>query len=458
MPALSERKIEIVRTLVETAPDKVVGGLQAALAETPNESALGGVRRLVEREVAERTLRNVALQPIAPMCLGAGGDAGRMTFPARALFLLWKGVVAACPETVEHAREAHEDDAPHHLAFPIFDHLTAAAAEGLRTRDRPEFAAAAEACERARPGGAELLASCLDLGPVVRRAIQKLPEWLAHSGGDTSAGARLAYKDAVAISDDAGPRFFHMLAAQMAQPWMVLRIISAVMDKPTERYLADSELASFGEHVIAEIDQALNAIATLNPDEGPQAGRAAARLAALVVQQILEVETSIDLVRESGWGARVAKQRGNLAGVVERRLKEAEKATANALPISTPRLARIRRPVPNLAEPPSPRNVTRAMTLLSFCDEIKATANRGGFASARARLVEALGDHLDHYVDEVVDLLRTGDAENPENGEAYLAVVADFNRLIRDEKAAELVRRRAHAALHPEHPPLAAHG
>jgi hypothetical protein len=144
--------------------------------------------------------------------------------------------------------------------------------------------------------------------------------------------------------------------------------------------------------------------------------------------------------------------------VVERRLKEAEKATANALPISTPRLARIRRPVPNLAEPPSPKNVTRAMTLLSFCDEIKATANRGGFASARAKLVEALGDHLDHYVDEVVDLLRTGDAESPENGEAYLAVVADFNRLIRDEKAAELVRRRAHAALHPEHPPLAAHG
>ena len=40
-----------------------------------------------------------------------------------------------------------------------------------------------------------------------------------------------------------------MLAAQMAHPWMVLRIISAVMDKPSERYLRDSELGGFAERV-----------------------------------------------------------------------------------------------------------------------------------------------------------------------------------------------------------------
>ena len=40
MAALSERKIAIVRTLVESAPDKVVGSLRQALAETSDESAL----------------------------------------------------------------------------------------------------------------------------------------------------------------------------------------------------------------------------------------------------------------------------------------------------------------------------------------------------------------------------------------------------------------------------------
>ena len=49
-----------------------------------------------------------------------------------------------------------------------------------------------------------------------------------------------------------------MLAAQMAQPWMVLRIISAVMDKPTERYLRDNSPASRG--VFEDIDKALGEI------------------------------------------------------------------------------------------------------------------------------------------------------------------------------------------------------
>ena len=55
MPGLSDRKIEIVRHLVESAPDKIVGGLQNALAAASGDSVLAGVRRLVESEVARIT-------------------------------------------------------------------------------------------------------------------------------------------------------------------------------------------------------------------------------------------------------------------------------------------------------------------------------------------------------------------------------------------------------------------
>ena len=101
MAALSERKIAIVRTLVESAPDKVVGSLRQALAETSDESALGGVKRLVEVEVYERNLRNTVLQPIAPMCVGAGDDPHKLTFPSRVLGLVWRGVRAMDLEDVE---------------------------------------------------------------------------------------------------------------------------------------------------------------------------------------------------------------------------------------------------------------------------------------------------------------------------------------------------------------------
>jgi len=450
MAALSERQIAIVRTLVESAPDKVVGGLQQALASTSRESALGGVRDMVDAEVADRTLRNAILQPIAPMCVGAGDSAKALTFPSRALALIWRGLRGGEADAIDKARAAAEDDAPAHMVLDAQDHLTTAAAASLRDRSVPDFASAADLCDAARPGGAEQLAACLDLAPVVRRATQRLAEWIAHPGGETSASARLAYKDAVAIADDAGPRFFHMLAAQMAQPWMVLRVISAVMDKPTERYLSDSELASFGETLMDEIDRSLDAIARLSADDGVPAAREAAKVADLVVHQVLELETCLDMPRDHGWGLRVVKQRARLATVVEGRLHEAEKAVVEALPMHTPRHLRARRPVPRLSTPPDAKLVDRATTLLSFSAELRTTANYGGFSSTRARMIEKLGEYVDTYVDEVVDLVRTNEAESLEAAEAYLESAARFNRLIRDDKAGDLVRRRAHTALHPE--------
>jgi hypothetical protein len=458
MAALNERKIAIVRTLVETAPDKVVGGLQAALAETASDSALGGVRRLVEAEVRERTLRNIVLQPVVPMCVGAGDDPRRLTFPARALAHVWRALRLSHNDTIEQVQRDLEDQAPIHTIVAAVDELSAAAVAGLRAGETPDYQAAAAACDEGRADGAELFRTCLELAPVVRRATQRLHEWLAHSGGETNAAARLAYKDAVAIAEDSGPRFFQMLAAQLPQPWMVLRIISAVMDKPTERYLRDSELAGFGENLLADIDAALAAIGGLKADDGPGVGREAARKAELVVQQIMEVENSVDLQREHGWGHKVVKQRASLASVVEGRLREAEKAALEALPTHTPRQQRVRRPVPQLADPPQDRLVNRALTLLSFCDELRTTANYGGFSATRNKLIEKLGEHLDHYVEEVLDLIRTDECESLEHAQYFLEIVARFNGLIRGDKAAEIVRRRSHAAIHPEPPAMAAEG
>jgi hypothetical protein len=450
MAALSERKIEIVRTLVESAPDRVVGSLQQALSGTSDASALGGVRRLVEGEVAERNLRNQVLAPVAAMFVGAGDHPHTLTFPARVLPLLWRGLRETQDAKIEEVRTVLADAGHPHLLTDAFEALTRAAAQGVRDRDIDAFRKAAEACDAARPGGADLLAGCLELAPIVRRASERMPEWMTRQGSETTAAARLAFKDAVQVAEDAGPRFFQMLAAQLPHPWMVLRIISAVMDKPTERYLADSELGGFGEQVMDDVDQLLGDVSRLDPDAGPEAGRAAAGWVELAVQQIQELEDSIDLSRDHGWGQRLHKQRMELAATVERRLRAAEKATIEALPTQRTRAHRAARPAPCLDEPPEPRLVRRATTLLSFADAVQVTANHGGFTSARAKLVETLGAHIDHYVEEIVDRVRLDEVADREIAAAFLNVAADFNQLVCGGKAGDLVRRRAHAALHPE--------
>jgi hypothetical protein len=448
MAGLSEQKIAIVRTLMETAPDRIVGSLQQALAETPDGSALGGVRRLVETEIFDRTLRNLVLQPIAPMCV-ADGDPRTLTFPPRVLALLWRALRRRHAETVEQVRAVDEDASTGRASTASHDILVDAAADGIREAAHPEFVAVIQACEAARPGSAAQLADCLDIAPIVRRATHRLAEWIAHPGGDTTAGARLAYRDCLEFAEDAGPRFFHMLAAQMAQPWMVLRVISAVMDKPTERYLRDSELSSFGEAVFDDVDKTLHEIARLNPDAGAAAGRELAVRAELVTQQVLEIETSMDLQRDQGWGLRVAKQRANLANVVEGRLREAEKATVEALPMVAS-WGRGRRALPRLDSPPEARAAGRATTLLSFSEELRTTANYGGFASARSKMIETLSEYIDHYVDDVLDMVRGSEVEDLEIANAYLRQAAGFKQLLAGHRAGELIRRRALSAIHPE--------
>src|SRR5689334_15375046 len=112
MPALSERKLDIVRTLVETAPDRVVEGLTAALASASGDTALALVRQIVEAEAGDRQVRNLVLLPIAPMCVGDGRDPQRLVFPARVLGLIWRALKAAAPADIREAQRAFDTYKP----------------------------------------------------------------------------------------------------------------------------------------------------------------------------------------------------------------------------------------------------------------------------------------------------------------------------------------------------------
>jgi hypothetical protein len=380
------------------------------------------------------------------MCVGDGRDPHFLVFPGRALSAMWRGLKAKAPALIAEAETALYDFRPGDTVPPVFDRLIVIAADGVRHETTPEFAAVAEACEAAWTGGAAAFVACLDLAPVVRRAIYRLPEWTAQSSEEVTVSARLAYKDAVAISDDAGPRFFEMLGAQLPHRWMVLRVISAVMDRPTERYLADSELKPFGERVLRDIEESLRAIAKLDLDGGAPAAAEAARLVELITLEATELETCIDLHHEHGWGHELVKHRRSLAAVVEARLRDTEKHFGQALPTGPAKLRRIRRSIPRLSLPPDERAVRRTMTLLAFTRDVRNSASYGGFAAARGRTLEKLGEALDQYVEEVLDLLKMKDAESEENARAFLGVAAEFSRLMRGDSAADLVRRRMAAA------------
>lgn len=457
MAVLPDAKIDIVRTLVREAPDKVVDGLRSALAMAAGDTALAGVRRVVDAEVADRNLRNKVLEPIAPLFVGDGSAPGALTFPARALGLLWRGLKAEAPAVIAKAALLAPEHQLDEGATDPFDIPVELLADGVELGQQPDYVAAIALIEQARPGGREVLLSCLAISPVVRRATLRLPEWISRTTPERAAAARLAYRDACRFGADAGPRFFEMLGAQLAEPWTILRVVSAVMDRPVEDYLAGSELSVFAMRVMDLVDLNLAKVAGFDLDGGPAAGTAAAAVVETLIHQITELENAIDLDRDGRWGRRIHKQKQSLAGVVEMRLRELAKLQDAALPTQAVRVARTTISDPQLTAEPDAKQVDRCRSLLAFAEGVRASADYGGFSSTRAKVMERAGEALDRYVDNVLSLVRDREVADRGIAARYLQIAAEFAGPIHEPRAGEIVRRRAAAAfnLTKAEPPVA---
>jgi hypothetical protein len=441
---ISESKAQLVKGLIEQAPDAAIRNLLMALsADFGHDEGLTRVQHMVEAEANDRSARNQAFSPIAPLCAAPGPFSG-LWFPPRTLALIWRALKETTPSEVTAAKSRCSNWRGADSSPDIFDTLCAKAAVGLRMGEGT-FAAAAVAADQG--GGRAALVACLDIGPVTRRALDQMPEWLGRMTSEKAAKLRLAYRDAVGVAEDAGPRFFEMLAAHLSEPWLILRVISGVMDRPNEAFVSGSELGGFGERVLDDIDRQLSSVSAFKPTAGRQAAHVTAVAVHTATVEITEMEQAFHLTPDGVWGRRLAKQKLALAATIEAHLKSADAAMGGALPLQTLRIGpRTLKGVPRLTHAPEPELVEKAATLLVFMDEVRSSAAAGGFASSRAKTLEALELRLDTYVERVLEEIRADDGVDPDRARAFLEVAAKLCGLARDEKAAQIVRRRAAAA------------
>jgi hypothetical protein len=444
MGDISDKKLQLVRGLIEMAPDAAVRSLLLALsASAGNDAGLTRVQRLVEAEAADRQARNLAFAPIAPLCSPPTPFKG-LVFPPRTLSLLWKALKETAPDEIHAARARAdkwrgEDDGPEAL-----DAICLASAAGLRS-GAPEFAQAAAVAESG--AGRDALIACLDIAAITRGALAQMPEWLGRMTSEKIAKLRLAYRDSDAINSESGPLFFEMLAAHLTEPWLILRVISGAMDKPSDTYMAASELRAFGERVLADIDRLVADVVAFSPASGRAAAHAVAQAIHQAVVEIAEMEISVNLSPGGVWGKRLAAQKKLLATTIESRLKACDKTLGQALPTKSVRIGpKSVRAVPVLTADPDPTLVENAGTLLTFLGEVRSSASDGGFASARAKVLEGIDEWLDAYIEELLEEIRANDGVDQNRARAYLDIAADFCGLTRDDKAAQIIRRRAAAA------------
>jgi hypothetical protein len=443
MGELSQARVVAVRRLIEQVPDSAIRTLETALAQgARGDRSLVLVQDMVGAELMERRCRAVVFSPLTPLC-GPPRDAlERLVFPRSSLALTWRALKAAAPEETSRALSTFATLRGDEEAPESFNDLCRRAAAGVRAGEEafgPLIALFKDAAT------AKQFADSLALVPLARRALARLPTWVRTLNNDHAAAIRLAFRDAAGISDDSGPPFMEILFSHMEHPHEILRLISLVMDRPGDRYLAASELASFGDRLLGDLDRRIEEVRRFDSSRGLEGGVAQAGSVQAATAVIHEFEQWLDIKREGPWGTRLTAHKRALALAVEGRLRECEAAVNVALPIQ-PGRNKSSRGAPRLTADPDPAAVMKAQALLGFLCESRNSANYGGFGAVRAKVVEALDPRIDQYAEELLDQLHHGDSALVERIRAYLEISAEFIGLVRDPKAAEIVRRRTAVA------------
>ncbi|CAN5338319.1 hypothetical protein BH11PSE2_BH11PSE2_06390 [soil metagenome] len=447
MPGLNDNQLSVIRALIDTSPDSAIRSLDAALQSVHGDGPMATIRDMVSAEAGERRARAMTFGPLIKLCPRATPVVEFDRFPAKIPAMLWCALKAEVELKVIAGMAASAGWRDEEADSTAFDDLCAVAAAGLRSPGETAFAAPFQVLEEAKTGSAERLALYLDLVPLARRTLNFVPDWLGRMTEERAASVRIAFRDAGEIGPDGGgPRLLDLIQAQMEEPWQILRIVSAVMDRPSDTYIAGSELSHIGQRILDAIDRRLDDLRAFEPHKGAPAGVAAAEAAHIAVLAICEFDQSLELKRDGPWGSQIARQKRDLAQSVEGRFAKTDEAVGAALPLKSVRYAgRMVRGMPQLTSDPDPRMVTKAEGFLAFLDKSRNSAPTGGYASLRNKIVEKLDARLDAYSEDLIETLRTDEAALHERARLYLELTATFMGFVRDEKAAQIVRRRAAA-------------
>jgi hypothetical protein len=429
-----------LKALFGAAPDAVLLKLDRLLAE--GGPSMAQVKAMIGQERADRALKDLVFGPMAPLF---GPRERGPCFPGRAGAALWSALKAREPGLVAAAERETQDLRADDPAPDVVDELCAKAVELLRDADASPF----RGDDRAL---GEDIAAYLEVVPLARQAMARLPDWLGRVSEERTAQLKIVVKDASALMPDGATRLLEIFQVQLAEPQLIVRILSVASDRGNDRYLDASELAIFGRRLLDDVEARIERIRTFDPNQPASAARGLGEDVNRACQILGEMERSVTLTRDGPWGGRATAARRKLAANVEMRLREMDEALAKALPMQKTRtVGRMTRMQPSLDHEPSAHDVAHAEGLFTLLEATRASAQVGGYGAMHVQVSEKLRERLAEYADDVVHLINAGlPPEEEARARVFLERAAELLVHADDAKAAQLVRRRAAAAGAPQ--------
>lgn len=446
MAELSVAQRAVLAQMLERVPDRVLTILSGAVAQMPGERA-AALSIMLADESIDRRRRAIAFAPLLPMFQRRPDGVESLTFPAGVLPRLWKAASSREPElllALDDYRPIEEN--PKMCA--VADRICVAAAAAVR--DKPEVVWPSNGGdEAARIRGLDELALCFDLAAMARRALLNLPDLILRPTGDQLAELRLLIRDCAEITVDGGPRMLEIMFAHLGDASLILRlVVHSSHAAAKEGFLSESEMAGFVNRLIAEVEARITRIASYKPGAKADPGPGVRTDIAWCAETLGELDATLKLDPEGGWGKQAREARDRINGTLSRSLRSLDKALDRLMPSkSVKTTGRMTRQAPDLeADAPPLDAVQAAIVLLTLLGAIRTAAQVFGCESLRYQLVQSVTERVTVYVDQVVEAVNAGDAPDQRKSLALVETLAKCLLLIDATDAARTARRRAAAA------------
>jgi hypothetical protein len=292
---------------------------------------------------------------------------------------------------------------------------------------------------------AEEMALLLAAGPQIVEIQEKLPRPAPSMNDDLVWALRGIYDGLVHSVPDAAPYVAVIAMSRLARPWEALKLPLQISRSSQDTLIASTDMGLAGELLLDDIALYADAIRAIRQPwfNGNDVLANVSRFAVLSSAVVKEIE----IRRDGRWGQRLMKDRATVAEAMKKIMEKSPDEILAALPMHKSGAYGAGPRVPDIARAPDPEKIERAMRYAKLLVGCLTSASAASFGAAQKDATEEVERELQVYGDEIVKEIRAAEGETRARAEQYLSITADLYAIFFSDAEAELMKRRARAAL-----------
>lgn len=287
------------------------------------------------------------------------------------------------------------------------------------------------------------MAEYLERAPLLMRIRSRLPAHLESLTRDEVTRAVSLHNRLASTAPDDAYLLPLVLTSRLRRPSEILRIITVIARSEFDSDIRATPLAVVCECLLHDMEvAALGALEAIN-------SRAPVEIIRSFLAHFFEIAEGfvglVDVDMKGPWGQRIVSIRSALSSNIRIALDAAPRLIKSALygrrrrPLGSHGVPTVRRPDPRAVEEAA--YVVRLMLVVRpFLSQIPINAEFASLQSTVISFIESVGEIT-------IEDIRHGRGEARAAAEEYLAAIADINELVFGRENADLLRRRARAAV-----------